>query len=62
MTLWIATPHQALRLRIPVMRMRKPQSPTPQIWLTIMKAETAPSAARTTIETTVADMDLSSIN
>ena len=62
MTLWIATTHQAVRLTIHLMKMRKPQSPTIQSLMTMMKAETAPSAARMKIDSTVAEMHLSSIN
>ena len=62
MTLWIATPPQAARIKIPVMKTRKPPSPTTQIRLTMTKAATALSIVSKTIETTVSDMDLSSIN
>ena len=62
MTLRIETPHKAVRLKIPVMKTRKPPSPTTQSRLTITKAATDLSTARKTIETTVVEMDLSSIN
>ena len=62
MTLRIATTSQAVRLKIPVMKTRKPPSPTNQSRLTTTKAVTAPSTAGKTSETTVAEMDLSSIN
>ena len=61
MTLWIATPHQAERLTIPVTNMRKPPSSTTKILQTMTKAATDPSSARETIDSTVADMDLSLI-
>ena len=61
MTLWIVTPHQEVRLTILVMKVIKPPSPTTQILLTMTKAATAPSAARKTFDSTVAEMDLSSI-
>ena len=49
---WIATPHQAMRLVIPVMKMINPPSPKK-----MMKAETAPSESREKIDSTVADID-----
>ena len=61
MTLWIATPHQAVRITITVMKMINPPSPTTQSHLTVMKAATSPSAARETFDSTVAEMDLSPI-
>ena len=62
MTLRIANPPQAVRLTIIVMKKRKPPSPTTQSRGTMTKAEPALSTARKTIEKTVAEMDLSSIN
>ena len=62
MALRIATPHQAVRLTISVTKKRKPQLPTTQILLTITKAEAAPSAAKKTIDSTVAEIQLSLIN
>ena len=61
MKLWIANPHKAVRLTITVMKTRKPPSPTTQIWLTMTKAATAPSAARKTFDSTVARMHISPI-
>ena len=57
MTIRIAIPPQVVKLKIPVMSMRKPQSPKIQIWLTMTKAEIALSTASKTIERTVAEMD-----
>ena len=62
MTLWIATPHKAVRLTIPLMKMRKPPLPTTQSLLTMMKSETDPLAARKAFDSTVAEANLSSIN
>ena len=62
MTLRIETPHKAVRLKIPVMKTKKPPSSTTQSRLTMTKAETALSTARNTTETAVAEMYLSSIN
>ena len=62
MTLRIATPPQAVRLTILVMRTRKPPSHTTQSWLTMAKEVTALLTERKNFETTVAEMDLSSIN
>ena len=52
MTLRIATPHQSMRLILPMMKMRKPPSPT-----MTTKVATAPSAARQTIDSVVAEME-----
>ena len=41
-----------------MIKTRKPASPTTQSWVTMTKSATALSTARTTIETTVAEMDL----
>ena len=46
---------------ITLKNMRKPPSPTTQSLLTMKKSATAPSVARETFDSTVADMDLSSI-
>ena len=62
MTLRISTPPKAVRLTIPVMKTRKPPSPTTQSQVMMIKAAASLSTARKTIETTVAEMDLSSIN
>ena len=62
MTLQIATPHQEVRMTIPLMKIRKPQLPTIQILLTMTKAAAVPSAARKTIDSTVAEIHLSLIN
>ena len=61
MTLRIASSHRAVRLTITVRKMRKPPSPTTQSRMMMTKAATAPSAARETIDSTVAEMDLSLI-
>ena len=62
MTLQITTPHQIVRMKIPLMKMRKPPSPTTQNLRAMTKAATAPSAEIKTIDSTVEDMDLSSTN
>ena len=62
MTLQIATPPQGVRLKIPVIRTRNPPLPMTHIRVTIKKAATALLTTGKTIETTVADIDLSSIN
>ena len=62
MTLRIATDPQAVRIKIPVMKTRKPPLPTTQSQLTMTKVATALSTASTTIETTVAEMDVSLVN
>ena len=62
MTLRIATPPLAVRLTIPVMKIRKPPLLTTQIWVTVTKSATVQSTARKTIETAVAEMNLSSMN
>ena len=62
MTLWIVTPPQEVRLTIIVMKTRKPPSPMTQCWATMTKSATSISTAGKTIETTVAEMDLSSIH
>ena len=62
MILWIATPPQAVSLTILGKNTRKPSSPRTQSRVTMKKTETALLTARNTIETTVAEMDLSSIN
>ena len=62
MTLRIATPHQAVRLTIFVMKTRKPPSPTTQSRVTIIKSATALTTARQKIETTVPEMYLSLID
>ena len=62
MTLQIGTPHQAARLTIIVMRTRKPTLLTTQCQVVMTKSATALSSARKTIEKTVAEMDLLSIN
>ena len=58
----IETPPQAVRIKIPVMKTRKPPSPRTHSRVTMIKVEAALSTARKTIETTVANMDLSSIS
>ena len=62
MTFTIATPTQAARLTIPLMKTRKPPSPTTQSLLTMKKSATPLSTARKTFDSTVAEMHLSSIN
>ena len=62
MTLCIMTPHQEVTLTIPLIKIRKPPSPRTQSLVTMMKAATAPLAARKTFDSTVAEMYLSSIN
>ena len=62
MTLQIETPYQAVGLTTPVMKTRKPPSPTTQIRVTMKKSATSLSTSRKTIETTVTEMGLSSIN
>ena len=62
MTLQIATHSKSVRLTIFVMKTRKHPSTTTQSWVTMTKSATSLSTARKTIETTVAEMDLSSIN
>ena len=62
MTLQIATPHQAVRLKTPMMKTRKPPSPTTPSRLTMIKSATDLSTVRKTIEIMVAEMDLSLIN
>ena len=62
MTLRIATPPQAVRLTILAMKTRKPQSPMTQSRVTMIEPAKAPPTARSTTKTTVAEMDLSSIN
>ena len=62
MKLRTATPSKAVRLKITVMKTSKPPLPTTQSRVTMKKAVTALSIVRKTIETTVTDMDLSSIN
>ena len=61
MTLWRSTPNQSARLIITVMRTRNSPSPTTQSRTTMTKAVTAPSAASKTIDSTVVEIDLSSI-
>ena len=63
MTLRIATPLQAARITITVKKKkRKPPSHMTQSRLTMTEAATALLTVRKTIETRVAEMDLSSIN
>ena len=62
MTLQIANPPQAVSVTIPVSKTRKPPYHTTHSQVTMTKSATALSTARMTIETTVAEMDLSSIN
>ena len=57
MTLQIATPHQAARLKITLTKMRKPPSHTTQSFLMMTKSVAPQSAARETIDSTIADMD-----
>ena len=57
MIIRILTPHQAVRLKIPVMKTRNPPSPTAQSWLTVKKIATALSAVRKTVESTFAEME-----
>ena len=45
MTLWIATLHRAVRMKIPLMNMRKTQLPRIKILPTITKTEAVTSAA-----------------
>ena len=61
MTLWISIPHQAARLTIFVVKMGNPPSPTNQSLPTMIKSAIALLAARGTIASTVAEMDLSLI-
>ena len=60
-TLRIVSPHQTPRLTIYMMKMRNTSSPTSQSLINMKKAATDLSAARETFDSTVADMDLSSI-
>ena len=62
MTHRIVTHPQAVRLKIPVVKTRKPPLPTTQSRLMMKKAATALLISRKIIGTTVSEMDLSSIN
>ena len=62
MNLWRATPPQALKITIPLIKVRKPPSYTTQSRVTVTKAATALPTPRRKSETMVAEMDLSSIN
>ena len=62
MKIQILNPHQSVRLTIPVINTRNPPSPTTQSRIMMKKVETSLSTAIEKIETTVAEMDLSSIN
>ena len=62
MTLHIATPPQAVRLTVIMMKNRKPPSPTTQSQVTMTKTATGLSTAGKNFETTVSEMYLSSIN
>ena len=62
MTLRRSTPPQAVRVTIPLMKVRETPLPTTQSWVTVAKAETALPTPRRKPETIVAEMDLSSIN
>ena len=57
MTPRIATPHQAVRLAITVIKMRNLPSSTTQSLLTMTKAATDPSVGRKTFDSMVAEMD-----
>ena len=61
MTLWIATLHPALILKIPLQKLGKPQSPMIQIILTKSKSSVVVSS-RKKIDSMVAEMHLSYIN
>ena len=60
MNLRIATPHQAARIIINMMKMRKNPSPTNKSMMMMTKSATAPSASREIFDSSVAEMDLSS--
>ena len=62
MTLWKATPHPEVSLKIPPIKLVKPQSPMIHIMLTMAKAAAVPSAVRKTFDSTVAEIHLSLIN